>query len=178
MKPKDIREKVIKFEEAAHKIFGIKEASQSRVIHLTDTYDKLGKLSVKQDDVLRQALRCIEVEVFRGAHVLSWAALVDYLQEFSAVDSFVALNAARPKWNITNVEDLRENHAEYNFIDGLFVAGLILKNEKKAFHGLLTRRNECAHPSTYYPDLNETLGYVSEIMKRIDTHKKRTQPTL
>lgn len=42
----------------------------------------------------------------------------------------------------------------------------------KALHGLLNRRNECAHPSEYFPDLNETLGYIGELFKRI----KQLQP--
>ena len=43
------------------------------------------------------------------------------------------------------------------------------KKEMKAFHGLLAKRNECAHPTSFYPGLNESLGYVSELLKRIET---------
>jgi hypothetical protein len=42
----------------------------------------------------------------------------------------------------------------------------------KALHGLLNRRNECAHPSEYFPDLNQTLGYVSELFSRIEWLQK------
>jgi hypothetical protein len=41
------------------------------------------------------------------------------------------------------------------------------KTQKKALHGLLNKRNECAHPSDFYPELNETLGYISELFQRI-----------
>jgi hypothetical protein len=46
-------------------------------------------------------------------------------------------------------------------------AGAYNRTTMKALHGLLNRRNECAHPSEYFPDLNETLGYVGELFKRI-----------
>jgi hypothetical protein len=32
--------------------------------------------------------------------------------------------------------------------------------------GLLARRHECAHPSSYTPNLNQSLGYVSELLER------------
>ena len=41
-------------------------------------------------------------------------------------------------------------------------------------HGLLTRRNECAHPSTYLPGLNETLGYIAETLNRIEYLQPRS----
>jgi hypothetical protein len=51
-------------------------------------------------------------------------------------------------------------------------AGAYSKTTMKALHGLLNRRNECAHPSEYFPDLNEALGYIGELFKRI----KQLQP--
>ncbi len=44
----------------------------------------------------------------------------------------------------------------------------------KALHGLLNKRNECAHPEDYYPSLNDTLGYLDEIFKRIGMLQSRT----
>ncbi len=46
-------------------------------------------------------------------------------------------------------------------------------SEEKALKGLLTERNECAHPSDYEPDLNETLGYVSKVLKRVWSLQKQ-----
>lgn len=165
------------FRKEAHEILGKGEsAKHSRVYHLDESYQKLSNLTVKQDDMLRQSLRCIENEVFRAAVVLCWAAMTDYLQEFTAQDNFAALNAARPKWkDIGSLEELRENHTEYHLIDAMHVAKQITKAEKNAMHGLRNRRNECAHPSDYFPDLNEALGYFSEVIKRLDDHEKRTR---
>jgi hypothetical protein len=169
----EITQRVAQFELAAHKILGVSEvATQSRVVMLNATYKNLGALSIKQDDMLRQALRCIEMNVYRAAHVLAWSALADYLQEFSAKDGFVALRSVRPKWTFKSIEELREQNTEYALIDAMYAAKQITKGEMKAFHGLLNKRNECAHPSDYFPDLNESLGCVTEIIRRIGHHKK------
>jgi hypothetical protein len=68
-------------------------------------------------------------------------------------------------------EDLRE-WGEFAVIEAGKEAGAYSKTTMKALHGLLNRRNECAHPSEYFPDLNETLGYIGELFKRI----KQLQP--
>lgn len=161
------------FEAAAHKILSMYEGSASRVIDARKSLARVSALSIKQEDMLQQSVRCIEVEVFRAAHVLSFAAFIDYLHEIAAGDNFLTLNAARPAWKVVSVEDLRERFSDYSCIDALEAAKLITKSEKKAFHGLLTRRNECAHPSEFYPDINQSLGYLSEVLARLEALKKR-----
>ncbi|ACV80651.1 hypothetical protein [Nakamurella multipartita] len=42
----------------------------------------------------------------------------------------------------------------------------------KALQGLLAKRNECAHPGNYEPSINDTLGYLDEMMKRIEALPK------
>jgi len=118
--------------------------------------------------MLRQALRCVEVGVFRAAHVLAWAGLADYVQRRAGQDGYQALNAEYPSWKIQSLDDLRDNVGEYNLIEAMYRSSLISKAEKKALHALLNKRNECAHPSEYFPDLNQTLGYVSECISRLD----------
>lgn len=161
------------FEAEAHKILSTQETAFSRIVDAKQSLDRVSTLSVKQGDMLAQAVRCVEVEVFRAAHVLAFAAFVDYLQEIAARDNFVSLNTVRPKWGIQSAEDIREKQADYNFIEALEAAKLIAKSERKAFHGLLARRNECAHPSDFFPDMNQSLGYISEIIARVEALKKR-----
>jgi hypothetical protein len=48
------------------------------------------------------------------------------------------------------------------------------KTTMKALHGLLNKRNECAQPSGYSPDLNRTLGFIGELVDRIK--KLQTTP--
>ena len=47
------------------------------------------------------------------------------------------------------------------------------KNVEQALHGLLKRRNLCAHPTDYLPDLNMALGYLSEILHWFDVFEKK-----
>lgn len=49
--------------------------------------------------------------------------------------------------------------------------GIYNKTVMKALQGLLNKRNESAHPSDYFPDMNETLGYMSEIFQRVERLK-------
>jgi hypothetical protein len=161
------------FAAEAHALLGKDERSPSRVVELAATYKKLTALTLKQDDLMRQSLRCTENELYRAAHVMAWAAFMDFFEEKLASDGLVKLRAARPNWTFTSMEDLREKMPEYQIIEAAFVSGLCQKNEMKALQGLLNKRNECAHPSDFYPGLNECLGYISELLKRIETLQKK-----
>jgi len=160
-------DKAREFEREAHKILSVHEAAPSRVVVLEDTYRQLPGLNIRQDDLFRQALRCTEKELFKAAHVMAWAAFVDFLEEKVASDGFVKLHQVRPKWQFTSLEELREKYPEYQLIEASRDAGLCNRNETKALVGLLSKRNECAHPSDYHPGLNESLGYISELLQRI-----------
>lgn len=163
----DLLAKVQAFEREAHGILAVHEAAPSRLVFLEDTYKKLGALTLRQDDLLRQALRCIESELYRAAHVMAWAAFMDFLEEKLAGDGLVKLRKLRPAWKASSVEELRENVVEHQLLEAARELGLCGKTEAKAFHGLLSKRNECAHPSNYFPTMNETLGYVAEVLNRI-----------
>lgn len=170
---KELISQANKFTTVAHGILAKQESSKSRVILLEDTYEKLESLSIKQDDLLRQALRCVENELYRAAHVMSWAALFDFIEETLQTDNFIKINTTRPKWNVKSIYDLREGFPESQIIDAMKDAKIISKNDAKGLHGLLNRRNECAHPSDYYPNLNTTLGYISEILQRLELLRKK-----
>ena len=98
---------------------------------------------------------------------MAWAALMDFLEEKLAEDGLAALRALRPNWKASDLTELREYNSEYQIIDAAKELKFCTKNQAKALHGLLNKRNECAHPSDYYPELNEALGYLSELFKRI-----------
>lgn len=155
------------FERDAHSILSFHETSKSRVVLLESTYKRLGSLSLRQDELLRQALRCIENGLFRAAHVMAWAGFMDFLEEKLSSSNFKKLKAIKPNWKITTIDDLRERITEFDLIRAAGDLKLCTKNEVKALHGLLNKRNECAHPSNYFPRLNESLGYVSEVLQRI-----------
>ncbi len=155
------------FEREAHGILAVHEAAPSRLVLLEDTYKRVATLSLRQDNLLRQALRCVENELYRAAHVMAWAAFMDFLEEKLASDGLLKLRALRSAWKASSVDELRENVVEHQLIDVARDLGLLGKTEAKALQGLLSKRNECAHPSDYFPGLNETLGYVAEMLNRI-----------
>jgi hypothetical protein len=161
------------FRDEAHLILGRHEAAPSRVIILKATYEKLGKLSLSQDDMLRQALRCSEQGLYRAAHVMAWAAFVDFLFEKLNSDGLVKLRAGRPRWVGKDIFEMAEWYPDHQFIDAARDIGFATKNEAKQMISLLDRRNECAHPTAYYPDLNMTLGYVSQLLQLIASLQPR-----
>ena len=158
--------KVVLLEAEARRVLATHEAAPSRTVTLEDSYKRLGTLSIAQDELFRESLRAVETELFRAAHVLAWAGFVDFLHTHLATDGLTALNVVRPKWNVAIAEDLRE-HADHQVIEAGKEAGFYPKSVMKALHGLLNKRNESAHPSEYFPDFNETLGYMSELFQRI-----------
>ncbi|MFZ2001974.1 MAG: hypothetical protein WAU73_21490 [Candidatus Sulfotelmatobacter sp.] len=94
--------KVKGFEQEAHALLATHEASGSRVVILEESYDKLTKLTLKQDELFRQALRCVEHKLFRAAHVLAWAGFMDLLEEKLASDGLVKLRAAKTAWKASS----------------------------------------------------------------------------
>ena len=164
----DILKRVNSFKKEAHGLFSKYETSPSRVVDLTKTYQRLSGLSIQQDDLFRQAIRCVEQGLYRAAHVMAWAAFMDFLEQKIASKGFRALHRLYPNWsNHRTVEDLRENIPEFQLIVAAGKLSLCSRNHVKALQGLLNKRNECAHPSDFYPELNEALGYISELFQRI-----------
>ena len=161
------------FKDEAHQIFGIIESAKSRVHSLDQSYQLVGEVSVEQDDQFRQAIRCCEHGLYRAAHVVAFTGLIDWLQKYCERDNFVAIGSALPRHTINDLSDLRENVGEHLLIEKMKGSGLLKRGETKAFLGLLHRRNECAHPTSYYPDMNQTIGYLSEIFQRLKSLKDR-----
>jgi hypothetical protein len=153
------------FKRDAHALFGQHESAPSRAVNLNQSYKALHVLNVKQDDLFRQAFRCVENELFRAAHVMAWAAFIDFYEELLQVDDLSAVRAVRPKWDhCRDIEELREYRAEAALLELAQPLRLTTKNEMKALQSLLNKRNQCAHPSSFAPDLNTTLGFLAEVL--------------
>jgi hypothetical protein len=99
---------------------------------------------------------------------------MDLLEEKLASDGLVKLRAAKAAWKAGSVEELRETVVEYQLIEAAKDLGLCTKTEMKALHGMLNKRNECAHPNDFFPDMNTTLGYISELLTRVATLQPKT----
>ena len=162
-----ISERALAFTKEAQGILATQETSSARLITLEASYADLDQLSLRQDDLFRQALRCVEHGLYRAAHVMAWAAFMDFLEEKLASDGLVKVKAVRSAWKGDTMEVLREYVSEHQLVEVTQPLGLCTKNQVKALLGLLNRRNECAHPSDYFPGLNETLGFISEMIQRL-----------
>jgi hypothetical protein len=163
------------FQQDAHSLLSRHEDTLSRVIALDKTRKRISSLSLSQKSLLEEAVLSIERGCFRAAHVMAWAAFIDYLEEKLASDNLKAIKAKRTGWaQYKSIEDLRENVVEYQLIGVAKDVGLLSKTEMKTLHGLLAKRNECAHPSHHNPDMNEAIGYVSELSNRIDRLEKKS----
>lgn len=168
----ELSTKCSNFEHEAHTILSKYEsANRSRVVQLDASFKRLDGLSVKQDALFREALNCIEHGFYRPSIILSWIGFMDFILDHIFINGNQSLIAAQSKWQYTTKEQLTEKETDYNIIEALPSLGLCNRTQKKALHGLLNKRNECSHPSEYSPDLNEALGYVTEIFKRIETIK-------
>ncbi len=154
----------------AARIAGSLESAKARRFTLDASYRQLGELSLKQDDLFRQALRCVEHELYRAAHVMAWAAFMDLLHETLSHDSVAALHKARPAWKVNSSEDLRV-YSDCEVILAVQQSGLVSKTVAKALHGLLNKRNECAHPEDYFPGLNDTSGTWTSCSSELATCK-------
>ncbi len=171
----NIRQKTTAFEEEAHKILSKHETSKSRVITLEQTRIDLTVLTIRQNELFQEAIICIENGVYRAAHVMAWAGFIDFLEEKLASDGLIKVKAARSTWaKHRSIEELRENVPEYQLIDVAQELGIVPKSGKKSIQGHLAKRNECAHPGSYTPRLNESLGYVSELLSRIKSLQKKS----
>jgi len=165
------------FEEEARRLLAKHESSKHRIITLDDTLKRLIGLSLKQDELFKQALKCIEYGLYRAAHVMAWAAFMDFLEMRLASDGLTQVKNVHSDWNrFETIEDVRENRPEYQIITAAEKAGAIPKSQRKALHGFLSIRNDCAHPSNYEPDLNESLGYVANLLNRIAAIQKKPYP--
>lgn len=161
-----VRDRVADFEAEAHSILGSQEtASKSRVISVDHTRAQLQGLSVRQHDLLGEALDCVQYGIYRAAHVVAWQAFIDLLQEKLTSDGLVKVKQVRPNWTkVTSLDELRDEVSEYHQVEVARVLNLLTKGEMKTLHGMLSTRNLCAHPSSYKPGLNTALGYVSALI--------------
>lgn len=166
--PREVADWATNAQVELSRLLAKRETSTHRVMTVTESYEKLTRLNIKQDKLFREALQCAEHGLYRSAHVTSFAALMDFIHEWIAADAkrLTLIQSSYPTWNIKQAADLREQK-DYTLFEVLKKQSLITNATMKALQGLLAKRNECAHPEDYEPGINDTLGYLDEMMKRI-----------
>jgi hypothetical protein len=165
-------EKLGRFHSEAVGILSAIESATVRRFSLDNSYQQLKSLNLQEDELFRQSLRCVELQVYRAAHVMAWCGFFDCILRLFESDGFRLLKSVRSNWAFSSREELTESFSEHQIIEALKPAAVIGKADQKALIGLLSRRNECAHPTAYFPDLNQTLGYISEIFARLSKIEK------
>jgi len=162
------------FEKEAHRLFSKYEQSKSRVISLEDSKQQLLNLSIIQDKLLKDAIFCVESGIYRPAYIMAWAAFIDFYEEKISSDGLIKVHSVRNAWSKhKTIEELRENIVEQQLIEVGKEIGILTKHEVSVLKGNLTKRNNCAHPSDFIPNMNETIGYLAEIMNYIERINKR-----
>lgn len=151
----------------AQRQFAKFEGSTSRVITLKETYDELAGLSQSQESLFKQALLAIEIGLHRAAVVLAWAAFMDVVQTKLASDGWQKVSSVRTTFPITKtLEEIREQYTDHAFVTLAKECGLYGKGTMNSLLGALAERNQCAHPGAPDPGMNESLGYLSKLLKR------------
>jgi hypothetical protein len=105
---------------------------------------------------------------------MAFAAFMDFLFEKLSADGLKAVRGERPGWRGKDIYEMAEYVPDSQFIDVTGLVGLATKNDARQMRSLLDRRNACAHPTEYYPNLNMTLGYIAEVLHVIDKLERRT----
>jgi hypothetical protein len=85
---------VAELEADTRAILATHEASTDRILTLEGSYATLQNLSLDQDQIFRESLQALEAKLFQAAHVLAWAAFVDFLHGFLIPQHLSALQAA------------------------------------------------------------------------------------
>lgn len=164
--------KVARAEKEAHSILAQHEVSNSRVILLEDLIKKISGSPVDVQDYFKEAIRCLEIGVNRAAIVFSWAGHFHVLSEklFNNHESDIRLK--RPKWNFSDLVELKEKYPESQILDIAKDVNYVKKAELKILQGQLSKRNQCAHPTLYQPSLNTAVGYVDEMIRQTMNYLK------
>lgn len=143
------------------------DTARTRIVTVESISQQLSALTVDQQEFLQSAISAVKHGLYRAAIIMAWSALIDRIHEIHREDDYHSLRAARPKWNINSLENLRENYSEYQIIDATSESNLITKTQRKTLHSLLHDRNRSAHPSQYRPSFNQALGYLESILDEL-----------
>ncbi|MGH2533839.1 MAG: hypothetical protein ACRDJW_16225 [Thermomicrobiales bacterium] len=139
-------------------------------------YHRSGRLLEKMDALpTNYAYTTVPGKIKPLLERLPKQAFIDFLEAKIASDGLVKLKQVRPNWGrFATIEDVRDEIGECQLVQVAKELGLLSKGEMKRLHGLSSTRNECAHPSAYRPTLNESLGYVSSLLTRLERSITKT----
>lgn len=156
--------RVLAFEAEAAELLSTSDgAIQSRVYNASDALKRISELTFEQADALKQSIRCVEHNLYQAAFVMAWTAVADLILDIS-VSRLSEVKAVRTKWKFSDKVSLSEECGDFAIVEALKDSKIISKSEMKTLHGLLHRRNQCAHRSDIFPTANEALGFIDEVV--------------
>jgi len=149
-------------------VAGIKPAKDALVAlaaRLTDPAER---------QFLNEALRCLQASAPRGAMVMSWALVVDHLQNHVLVHHATAFNNALKARSDSNKnvviaikDDFEKITKEVVFIEVLRGAGIITHDVRKILDTQLGFRNTAAHPSTVDVPESKVVGAIEDLVLNV-----------
>lgn len=156
------------FRKDAIELFAPFSGSPTKVLKLENSIRSLSA-SAPQREMVMQAARAAENQVYRGSIVLAWAAVIDAVQNYifnsdSNRNAFFSCNGR----NEISLEIYRERFGERDSLDVAKKAGLINKQTHKELVAMLDERNACAHPSDRWPTINEATGFIDKTVRHIN----------
>lgn len=168
---------VLAFDEEAHQILAKQEDSKSRVYSLSKIRVRLAFLSLRQNALFEESIRCIEYGIFRASYVMAWAGFMDYFSSRFFLVGLDKLYNERPSLKKhLSFQEILDNVPEFQIVELAKDMKFINKREMRELLGYLSKRNECAHPNDFLGGINESLGYVSSLMSFISKQENKQWP--
>jgi hypothetical protein len=163
---KDWQIRAILATREAHKLLSVHESSKSRVIILENLLERLSGIPIDIQDYFIEAVSCLENNLLRAAIVLSWAGFFHILSQALYSNYEAIIRSKRQKWIFNDFVELKEKYAEAQIMDVAKEVGSISNATLKIYHGQLSTRNQCAHPTLYRPSINSAIGYVDDMIRQ------------
>lgn len=161
-------------EAETRRLLGKYKEIQARMLAVRQLRDRLDTLNLNDNVLLSDSLYAVEAGLFRPAYVLSWGGFIDFLCASLPINE---VNSHYPNWHVETEEDLHLIK-EFQLIDAGKKLGLLNSTVANTLRGLLNDRNQLAHGSGFFPDLNETLGFLNKLFRVIEYMKTHRQAFL
>ena len=150
----------------AHQALAKHEGAASRVVLLENLTKSLSGTPVDVQDYFREAIACLESELYRSGIVLAWAGHFHLFSEICYRKHEADIRAARPKWAFKDLAELKESVTESHFLIVAKDVKFTSKPQLRMLDGQLAQRNQCAHPTLYRPSMNAAIGYVDDMIRQ------------
>lgn len=156
--------------KASYAVLEQHEASEARVIELSETFKRLSGLHVDVAEYYEESLKSLQVGCYRASIVFAWAGFIYMLTEKMVTGYQAELKAQYSAWNTSTVQDLFNSAPEYQILDAAKKVKLIDHQKMTIYKGWLTTRNQYAHPTLHKPRRNVAIGIVDALISEVNIY--------